>query len=174
MRTYDYGKKLFELINKNHVEALQLQPVRLIPVGEVLEEIQQKALAGEIVGEDGKPLQVTLQKAIMKDKELQEIQRETMPFTDIEQFFLVDKQHPSAGWAGYTAAATIYSAVFQEPPHGLDWSAYNTWPDGYNVRSQDNQHFVEIDETLAQLTNDMIWEVLTRDSYWTGVEADTE
>jgi len=170
IRTYDYVQQLRDVLNENHESTLGTKDVKIVPVGEVLDELHQMAQAGEIVDEFGQPLELTIHTAIVDaDKQLVSIEQEVRVFDDIERFWYVDRQHQSAGWAAYLGAATQYAVQFGEMPHGLDYTLYNDWPDGYAIQSQDSRIFVELDPLLAQYTNDAIWEVVTRDSHLTGV-----
>lgn len=175
MRTQDYHKRLLAALNKNHAAALRGQPIRVIPTGDVMLELDRRLKAGKFVNADGKPFTLTRRTVVVdneKDKNLVDIRTERIPFDDIGVFYQ-DFQHQNPGLPRYFDAAVFYATLFGRMPVGLDYAKYNVFPkkgdDGktdltssYNWKANDNRHFIEITPELADALGALIWDVVGR------------
>ncbi len=175
MRTQDYFKKLLEALNKNHADILGDQPIRLIPTGDVMLELERRLRAGKFVDAEGKPFVLTRRTVTVdneKDKNMVDIKVEEIPFENINVFYQ-DFQHQNPGLPRYFDAAVFYAVLFGEKPDGLDYAPYTVFPnknpDGsfvteshYNWRANDNRKFIVITPELTQALADVIWEVLSK------------
>ena len=149
--------------NVNHPGA---EPVLMIPVGDVLYEIQQRAKAGTLLDSFGQPITFDLKTATVTETpggtSVDVQTQEDLLFDDVEWFYH-DWQHQRTGLPRYVATATFYTTLFGRHPDALDYTPYNRWyeePGSYIIENQDHQSHIPITPELAALFNDIVWDVV--------------
>ena len=145
-RTRDYFHKLMEELKGRFPEHWKQGRLRYIPVAEVFNELDKQMRAGKLPGHKG------------------------------IAWFYTDCVHQRMGLPRYVIAATFYSVLFRDRPHGLDWKVYND-PEAYlqcTERTRFYSHKPDmgepcpITEELARQVHDTIWTVVKSHPY-TGV-----
>jgi hypothetical protein len=184
MRTQDYFRQLREALNANHADILGDQPIRMIPIGDVMLEIDRRLKAGTLVDSDGKPFTLIRRTVIVDnetDKNLVDIKREEIPFDSITLFYQ-DFQHQNPGLPRFFDASVFYATLFGKSPKGLDFTPYNEYPkknedyeivkeSAYNWKAGDNRHHIEVTEELADALAEITWQVVSSHPY-TGLSSD--
>ncbi len=182
MRTQDYFRKLLTGLNENHKDILGDQPIRMIPVGDVMLEIDRRLKAGKLVDANGKPFTLIRRTVILdneKDKNMVDIKKEEIPFDSITLFYQ-DFQHQNPGLPRFFDATVFYAVLFGKSPKGLDFTPYNLFPkrndewkivmeSGYNWKSGDNRIHIEVTKEVADALADLTWDVVSRHPF-TGIE----
>ena len=132
----DYTWRLMEELIEAYPDLWREGRLRMIPVGDVYYVLDRKMRAGEVPG-----------------------------VLNLGEFY-TDRLHHRAGMPAYTCAATFFTLLFGEKPHGLDHAIYNEqdaygkdWGHGKDEHN-DSGVGLEIIAERAEVVHDTIWEVV--------------
>jgi hypothetical protein len=181
MRTRDYHRQLIEALNANP-DLAKAGPIRMIPAGDVVLELDRRIKAGKFTGPDGKPFMLERRIITGDPKKLDslDVVTEQIPFDSVNILYR-DFQHWTPGLPRYFVAAMFYAVLFGQKPERLDYSGYNErFPskgaDGklnmdsfYDWKMNDNDQFIKISPETAAALADVIWGVVSKHPH-TGIQ----
>ncbi len=137
----DYDQRLMEELIRAYPKLWTEGRLRMIPVADIYYILDRKMRAGLVPG-----------------------------VLNLGEFY-TDTLHHRAGMPAYTCAATFFTLLFGEKPHGLDYTLYNNqdaygkdWGHGKDQHN-DSGEVVEITPERAKVINDTIWEVVNAHPY---------
>lgn len=137
-QTRDYSEQLMKELAERLPDQAKAGKLRCIPVGEVYNSLEKKIRAGSLPG-----------------------------IKSVTSFYS-DRGHLRMGLPRHLAAATCYAVLFNDKPHGLDWSGYNdpkayrsiNWP--FTPHEPHLGALIPITPELATTVNDTVWEVASK------------
>lgn len=135
-RTRTYFEQLADILNKKY-EGVLNKPVLLIPVGDVMYELNKRLHANPQPGADG------------------------VVYSDIKQFY-GDKTHLRPGVGRYLMAMTLYATLYKESPVGLPVVPYNDIKIYYGLFCPD---FQMITPNVQRLIQQTVWDVVSSHPY---------
>jgi len=133
--TRDHDAQLMDGLKKLFPQLWTQNRLNLLPAGDVFLALDRKARAGKLPG-----------------------------IARIGDFY-TNGVHIRSGLPRYTVAATFYTVLFRDRPHGLDWRIYNDQakclnkPNRWICCEKDLGVHLEITPERAKIVNDTIWEV---------------
>jgi hypothetical protein len=137
----DYDQRLMGELIQAYPKLWAEGRLRMIPVGDIYYALDRKMRAGQVPG-----------------------------VVNLGEFY-TDTLHHRAGMPAYTCAATFFTLLFGEKPHGLDHTLYNhqdaygkDWGHGKDQHN-DSGTVLEITPERAKAVNDTIWEVVNAHPY---------
>jgi hypothetical protein len=137
----DYEWQLMDRLIEAYPALWQQGRLRMIPVGDIYYALDRKMRAGLVPG-----------------------------VVNLGEFY-TDTLHHRAGMAAYTCAASFFTLLFGEKPHGLDTTLYNNqaaygkdWGHGRDQHN-DSGEVLEITPERARAVHDTIWEVVHAHPY---------
>ena len=128
-----YFEQLMDILNENYKGKLK-KPVLLIPVGDVLYELNERLGKNPQKG-DG-----------------------DVVYSNIRQFY-GDSTHLAPGVGRYIMAMTFYAALYRESPVGLPIGAYNDLKTYFSLFHPD---FQKITPNMQKLIQETVWDVVSK------------